>query len=146
MKHILTLIAAAVGGLALAHAGLERSSPAENAVLRAAPVRVTLNMQEPVELRLSTFKVYPLTVAPADLTDLRRLNSLADSLFRRVLQTRNDQTQRADSGLKTAGRSAKQVVISLKSDLKPGAYVVMWQVLSTDSHRTSGFYVFIYKP
>lgn len=62
------LLAAVLGGLALAHAGMVSSSPAEDAVLRAMPSRVTLNMQEPVELRLSTFKVYPLSATAADLS------------------------------------------------------------------------------
>ncbi|MDX2008521.1 MAG: copper resistance protein CopC [Meiothermus sp.] len=146
MKPIVLSLAALIGGLALAHAGMVSSSPAQDAVLRAMPSQVTLNMQEPVELRLSTFKVYPLAATAADLSSFRRLNSLADGLVRRVLRARNDQTERADSGLQTTGRSAKQVVIGLKSGLKAGAYVVMWQVLSTDSHRTTGFYVFVYKP
>lgn len=146
MKPLALPIAAVIGGLALAHAGMVSSSPAENAVLRATPSRVTLNMREPVELRLSTFKVYPLAATAADLSSFRRLNGLADGLVGRVLRARDDQARRADSGLKTTGRSAKQVAIGLKPGLKAGAYVVMWQVLSIDSHRTTGFYVFVYKP
>jgi methionine-rich copper-binding protein CopC len=140
------LLAAVLGGLALAHAGMVSSSPAEDAVLRAMPSRVTLNMQEPVELRLSTFKVYPLSATAADLSSPRRLNGLAEGLFRQALRARDDQARRADSGLQTGGRSSRQVVIGLKPGLKPGAYVVMWQVLSTDTHRTAGYYVFVYRP
>jgi methionine-rich copper-binding protein CopC len=65
-----------------------------------------------------------------------------------VLPLRDDQgrAERIDAGLKTQGRTAENVTISLKPGLKPGAYVVMWRVLSVDTHTTSGFFVFVYQP
>jgi copper(I)-binding protein len=94
-------------------------------------------MEEPVEMRLSTFKVYPREATAQDLQSFQCLNALAKPLFDRVLRLKNDQPQRADSGLQTTTCTGKQVVIGLKPGLKAGASVVMWQVLSTDSHRTS---------
>ncbi|GEM85987.1 copper resistance CopC family protein [Meiothermus granaticius] len=136
------MLATALVSSALAHAGLQSSTPAANSVLQSAPTQVVLNMEESVEMRLSTFKVYPLEATPQDLQSFRRLNALAEPLFERVLRLKNDQPQRADSGLKTTSRTGKQVVVGLKA----GAYVVMWQVLSTDSHRTSDYYVFVVRP
>lgn len=51
-----------------------------------------------------------------------------------------------DAGLKTQARTAENVLIALKPDLGPGAYVVLWRVLSVDSHTTQGFFVFVVEP
>ena len=47
-------------GVAFAHADLESATPAQNAVLSESPAEVVLTYSEEVEVRFSTFKVYPL--------------------------------------------------------------------------------------
>lgn len=137
-----------LAGFALSHAYLVNSSPAENALLRTPPAEVRLGFTEGVELRLSVFKVYALEAPQNALRDPRRLQELARPLVDRVLPLRDDMSraERMDVGLKNEGRTAENVTISLKPDLKPGAYVVMWRVLSVDTHTTSGFFVFVYQP
>lgn len=128
-------------GAAAAHAYLERSEPEEGARLDRAPQRVRLGFTEPVELRFSLFRVYRLA-APPD-APVVRLNALAVALFNEVLEGRADEGQRVDLGIENRERETREVVIRLKRDLRPGAYVVIWRVLSVDTHMTRGFFVFV---
>lgn len=53
---------------------------------------------------------------------------------------------RVDEGLANEERRSEQVVINLQEELSPGVYVVMWRILSIDTHATEGFFVFGYAP
>jgi methionine-rich copper-binding protein CopC len=138
--------ALALAGAALAHSYLKAASPAADTRVRQRPTEVRLSFDEPIEARFSTFKVYRLEAPAEALSDFKRLRALAVTLFNQALKRKDDEEARADSGLKNTPRSTKEVVIGLKEGLKPGAYVVMWQLLSADSHVMSDFYVFVYQP
>jgi hypothetical protein len=140
------LLALTLSSFVLAHANLRSSIPAEDTRVRTLPKQIVLNMIEPVEVRVSTFKVYPLSVPADKLSNFKYLNAQARPLFNRVLRLRGDEAQRADSGVLTTTRTSRQVVVGLKPGLKEGAYAVMWQVLSVDGHRTAGWIVYVYKP
>lgn len=146
MRPFFFLVALALAGAALAHAYLVNSNPAENSRIRALPGEVRLGFAEAVEVRFSSFKVYPLEAPAEALSNPQRLKALAELLVARVLPLRGDEAARADAGLKTTDRTAENIEIKLKSGLKPGAYVVMWRVLSVDSHTSSDFLVFTYLP
>jgi len=135
---VLVLCAA---GAAAAHAYLERSVPQEGARLDRAPRVVRLVFTEPVELRFSLFKVYRLEATPD--APMARLNALAAALFNEALQACNDDDRRVDRGIANRERVTREVVIWLKPDLWPGPYVVVWRVLSVDTHITRGFFVFV---
>ncbi len=142
---ILTLAFAGVGA---AHSELESSTPAAGAVLQTAPTEASLTFSEAVEVRFSTFKVYPLDAdidSSADNAEAR-LNGLAGQLVSEVLETQGDDEARADTGVETAERTADTVTLSLKPDLPAGVYVVMWRVLSVDSHTSQGFITFQVAP
>ncbi len=149
-------------GLALAHAELVTMTPAKNSVLTTLPQSVTLTFSEPVEVGFSLFKVYKLEPIPASTSggesggetggaspeseeEALRLNGLAGTLVTEVLTKRGDEAARADAGPATTG-TAEEVSLNLKEGQGPGDYVVMWRVLSTDTHTTQGFYVFSYQP
>ncbi|MDR7422122.1 MAG: copper resistance protein CopC [Armatimonadota bacterium] len=134
---VLTVVAA---GTAAAHAYLRASSPAEDSTVTSVPSEVRLQFTEPVEVRFSIFKVYPVPSEPG--WDRRRLNAAAGAIVSNVLRRTDDEGVRADDGLATTARTTNEVVIRLKPGLGPGAYVVMWRVLSIDTHTTQGFYVF----
>jgi methionine-rich copper-binding protein CopC len=142
----LLVLAVLLFGTVHAHAYLLEADPAPFAVV-SAPSEVTLQFTEPVEIRFSLFKVYPLEAdLPEDLATLsereqRRLNGLAGALVNEVLMLRDDAEARSDAGLLTDARIADSVTLALK-DLTPGAYVVMWRVLSIDTHITQDFFVF----
>lgn len=92
-------------------------------------------------MAFSVFKVYPL--GSKDLASAKRE---AANLFKTALEAKNDQEQRADVGVVGNPRTAARVELKLKENLKPGAYAVMWRVLSVDTHTSQDFYVFVYQP
>ena len=137
MPKFPALLTALLLSVAAAHSELEKATPAEDAKV-SAPKAVELSFGEPLELRFSTFKVYPLGVTGNTL----KVNGAAGALKTRVLSAKNDDAARADLGLSTTGRTATSVTLPLKPNLVKGAYVVMWKVLSVDTHATDGYYVF----
>jgi methionine-rich copper-binding protein CopC len=143
------LLALLASGPLLAHAELSEVEPGRDAVLAVLPETVTLGFTEPVVTAFSLFKVYPLPEGPG-LADggnaLLERNGRAAALVSEVLQKRADEAERADTGLLTTAGESPEVVISLKADLPPGDYVIMWRVLSVDTHSTSGFAVFTFAP
>ncbi len=132
--------------VALAHAEYRSSTPAANTTVRVAPQTVVIHFTEAVEVRLSTFKVYPLGAPPEAWGSSSRLRRLAAPLVRQVLLLRNDGARRVDAGVTTTARTSKSVTLTLKPGLAPGAYVVMWKNLGVDGHTESDFFVFVYKP
>lgn len=139
------LLALLSWGALLAHAELGSIDPVRDAVLSAAPETVTLTFTEPAVTAFSLFKVYPLPAGP-ELPDgadpLLERNGRAAALVSEVLQKRGDEAERADSGLLVVAAESAEVQLALKSDLAPGDYVIMWRVLSVDTHSTSGFSIF----
>lgn len=143
----------AVASVASAHAILETSEPAKNASLDAAPSEVSLHFTERVETAFSVFKVYALdsggdpsapATAPLEGVEALRLNGLAGTLVDQVLLERGDEdaAARVDTGLEDTPSTSADVRIALGPDLPPGDYVVMWRVLSEDTHTTQGYFVF----
>lgn len=125
-----------------AHAHLTLSIPTRDGTVSAAPLNeVRLRFSEAVETQSSMFKVYRL-----ETDGVEDLNAAARDLVSKVIRLRNDQAQRADDGLVTTARTSPEIVIRMKPDLEPGTYVVMWRVLSIDTHTTEGFFVFHYEP
>ena len=147
MKLVLSLMLTLIAGVAFAHSELESSAPAANATVPAAPTEVSLTFTEAVEVRFSTFKVYPLG-ADIDSADAAqaRVNGLAGQLVSEVLETQGDEAARANTGVSAGERTSAEITLPLKDDLGPGHYVVMWRVLSTDSHTSQGFVTFRVAP
>jgi len=144
-KYVL-ILTLAFAGVGAAHSELESSTPAANATLQAAPPVTSLTFSEAVEVRFSTFKVYPLG-ADTDLANTPEAqNGLAGALVSEVLETQGDDEARADTGVETAERTADTVTLPLKPDLPAGVYVVMWRVLSADTHTSQGFITFRVAP
>src|SRR5690606_6697223 len=85
----------AANGTAWAHAHLIGAEPAQGAQLAERPAEVTLTFDERIELRFSTFKVYPLDAEG----DEQALREAARALVSQVLAARDDEAQRADTGL-----------------------------------------------
>ncbi len=145
MKKVL-FIAVVFLGMALAHAEYRSSAPAANATVRVAPKSVVINFSQAVEVRLSTFKVYPLGAPPEAWGSPTRLRRLAANLVKQALPAKNDAALRVDAGLATTARTSRTINLNLKPNLKPGPYVVMWRNLGVDGHPETGFFVFVYRP
>src|SRR5690606_21073838 len=122
----------AAGTAASAHAAFGGSVARRYAVLSVLAGAVPLTCPEPVAARASMFNVYPLE--PDE--DRLRLRAQAARLVDEVLQLRGDEERRGDAGVQAAGREAAEIRIVLKDGLPPGPYVVMWRVLSIDTHIT----------
>lgn len=101
-------------------------------------------MKEAVEVRFSIFKVYPLETSPE--LSRRELTAAAEALIEEVLELRDDDEARMDTGVVTEERTTPTITLSLREDLEPGSYLVMWRALSIDGHTTEGFIIFTFDP
>jgi methionine-rich copper-binding protein CopC len=137
MKKPFFALTLALLGVALAHSELTTSTPTNGAVVKTMPKTVVLNFSGGVETDFSTFKVYQYT---GEVTR-GQLRYFA----RQQMALKNDAAKRADAGTVTSGTSSR-VTINLKPNLKPGVYVVMWHLLSVDTHTVDDFAYFTYKP
>ena len=97
---------------ASAHAALLSTTPGDAEILDRPPSEVTLTFGEPVGIGLGSLKVLTATGAPAD----------------------DGTARRTDGG--------KVVHIPLRSGLAEGSYVVVWRVVSADSHPVAGAFTF----
>ncbi|ACO48072.1 copper resistance protein CopC [Deinococcus deserti] len=129
---LLALLLAMPG--ASAHTAVTSVTPAANTTV-AAPGAVRISFSEPVNLRFSTFKVYPLKATGTTLTQAaKRLAPVA-------LAARDDASVRADTAPILTGRAAR-VTLPLKPNLPAGPYLIVWRVLSEDGHPVTGHHHF----
>jgi copper resistance protein C len=141
-RLVIALVLTTLSSSGLSHSYLRQSSPAAGEVVTALKT-ISLEMTEAVELNFSTFKVYHLPDAPE--APRARLDA-ARELMREVLLLRDDENARADLGVITDRRTSVEIEIALRDALEPGVYVVMWRVLSTDTHTTEDLLIFEYRP
>ena len=72
------------------------------------------------------------------------VKAAAAKLTQQVLMLKDDAPNRADLGLVSTASPAARPELTLNPKLAAGWYVVMWKMLSIDSHVTSDFYAFRY--
>jgi copper resistance protein C len=137
------VVAEIVPGLVLAHSNLVASSIKEDTTVRVMPKTITLEFSEAVETGFSRFKLIALE---PKIINLKSANATADAMLEPTLEKRNDEAARADDGLLNASAVAAKLEVKLKTKLPAGWYVMMWKVLSVDTHNSSDFFVFQYKP
>jgi len=101
---------------ALAHGVLERATPAAGSTVHGSPAEVKLSFSQALEPAFSTV---------------------------RVLNAGGKQVARKDQTLDAA--DARELRVSLPP-LTPGAYRVIWRVLSRDGHVTRGDLSFTVAP
>jgi methionine-rich copper-binding protein CopC len=101
---------------ALAHAVLERASPAVGSTIRAAPAEITLRFTEGLEAAFST------------------------------LQVTGPGGERVDAGDMHVDGGTKAVLHASLKPLTPGVYTVVWRVVSFDTHITNGDFKFTVAP
>ncbi|MFM8903573.1 MAG: copper resistance CopC/CopD family protein [Actinomycetota bacterium] len=100
----------------VAHAGLKASEPAASAVLEESPEQIRLTFGEAVEISFGSIRLFD-----------------ADS---RLIVLPTPQHAIVDS---TTNRQVVQVRVP---ELEPGSYLVVWRVVSTDSHPVQGAFGF----
>jgi methionine-rich copper-binding protein CopC len=72
------------------------------------------------------------------------MDTAAKELIPMVLEVTDDKAARVDTGIVEKDTS-KTVTLNVKENLAPGAYVVMWRVLSVDTHTVEGSLTFFVK-
>ena len=110
------LIGLALSSAVMAHAMLDRSTPAVGSSVKAAPARVELWFSEPLEPAFSTVKVVDAAGRQVDARD--------------VVVDRGDR---------------RHLSVSVAS-MPPGRYRVAWRVVSADTHATEGDFTFDVSP
>jgi methionine-rich copper-binding protein CopC len=70
------------------------------------------------------------------------MDTAAKMFIPTVIDLQGDEEARADTGINSTDALAKSVTINLKENLPPGVYVVMFRVLSADTHIVEGFITF----
>ncbi len=121
MRRLASLLLVALTGLvlallpaspALAHAALLSSSPQDGVVLDASPTEVVLTFNQPVGIGLGAVRV----VGPDG--------------------------KRADDGAPQMHDGGRRIVAALPRANSRGTYVLLWRVMSEDSHPVSGASIF----
>jgi methionine-rich copper-binding protein CopC len=110
----------------LAHGTLLRADPAVNSQVAERPSEVRLWFNESIERRFSRVTVH------------RAERDATTGEF--------EPQQRVDAALVEGHRITRELAVKLPATLAPGVYLVQWQVLSIDSHRTSGKFTLTYAP
>jgi copper resistance protein C len=72
------------------------------------------------------------------------MDTAAEAFIPTVLELTGDEAERVDTGM-VEKETSKTVTLNLKDGLEPGAYVVMWRVLSVDTHTVEGSLTFFVK-
>lgn len=110
----------------MAHGTLVRAVPEVNTTVVERPREVRLWFNESIEHRFSRITVHQAKRDPAT----------------GKLQPQ----QRVDEGLVDGPRVTRELAVKLPTTLSPGLYLIQWQVLSIDSHRTTGKFTLTYDP
>ena len=109
-----------------AHGMLLRSQPAADSEITRLPETIRLSFSERVESRFSRVTVHRAQVdsATGELTPGERI----------------------DNDMAEAPAITQELAVRLPEALPAGLYLVQWQVLSVDSHRTTGRFTLTYTP
>ncbi len=144
LPRALTGLLIAVLATASAHAVLTTSEPEDGAVLTASPETLLLSFTEGVEVDFSVFRLVRLD-AEVDLSadNARlRLNGLASAVVGPYLGGAPGGEEEAAVEAVSVEGDRSQVKLTLSEPLSPGHYVLMWRVLSEDTHVVDGHIVF----
>ena len=112
--------------LAVAHGMLLRAQPAVDSEVDRLPETIRLSFSERVESRFSRVTVHRARMDP-DTGEFAA-------------------GERIDDGMADAPTVTDELAVNLPETLAPGLYLIQWQVLSVDSHRTTGRFTLTYKP
>ena len=112
--------------VAAAHGMLLRAQPPADSEVDVLPETIRLTFSERVESRFSRVTVHSARMDP-------ETGELAAG-------------ERIDVGMPDASGITEELAVHLPATLSPGLYLIQWQVLSVDSHRTTGRFTLTYKP
>lgn len=148
LRALFALLALATLCVAAAHASLDSSAPADGAVLAEAPTEVALQFSENVEVGFSVFAVHRLD-AEVDLGEEnahQRLTGLAAPQVNGWLDATTPADSLVPATFSPSSGKAAEVALTFAEELAAGHYVVVWRVLSADTHPVEGFFTFSVTP
>lgn len=123
---VLVALIALLPSISVAHGMLLRSQPPADSEILQLPETIRLSFSERVEGRFSRVTVH---------------RALRDD------ETGEVTTQdRVDAGMAEGPTITQELSVRLPENLPAGLYLVQWQVLSVDSHRTTGRFTLTYTP
>ena len=124
----LTLVALTVllPSISVAHGMLTRSQPAADSEVAHLPETIRLSFSERVESRFSQVTVH--------------------RALRNAETGEVNPQERVDVGMAEGPALTQELAVRLPEDLAAGLYLIKWQVLSVDSHRTTGRFTLTYTP
>lgn len=110
----------------VAHGKLFHSQPPVNSEIAELPETIRLTFSERIESRFSQVTVHRA---------------------QRDAETGEVKAQeRVDAGLAEGPAVTQELAVRLPADLPAGLYLIEWQILSVDSHRTTGRFTLTYAP
>lgn len=142
-SFLLALLLAATGQ-ALAHAELGATEPAAGAVLQTAPEQVALTFSEEVEVAFSVFSVHRLDeeLDMNEESSQQRLDELAAPLVEGWLDDAAVDDSLIPTTVEPAAGTASDIALVFAEELSAGHYVVVYRVLSGDTHPVEGYFTF----
>lgn len=99
-----------------AHAGLKSSEPAASSVLEQSPKEIVLNFGEAVEVSFGSIRLFDSNSQPVALPTPKFVEA-------------------------NGAIDAKTIRVEIP-ELQPGSYLVVWRVVSADSHPVQGAFAF----
>jgi methionine-rich copper-binding protein CopC len=146
----LTALVAGVGAVVLAHSNVKSSTPKDHEHVKVMPKTVTLTFDEPLETKLSTFKI--IYAMPESMMkngkpiSASAMDDVAEKIATKAINTKTDGENRVDAGYAPGTKAqTKTVTLALKAGMnQPGVYVVAFRVTSVDTHVEKGFIHFHY--
>jgi copper resistance protein C len=139
-----------VGAIVLAHSNVKASAPKDHEHVKVMPKTVSLTFDEPLETKLSTFKII---YAPMESMmkngkpiSASAMDDVAEKIATKAINLKTDGKDRVDAGYAPGTKAqTKTVTLALKSGMnQPGVYVVAFRVTSVDTHVEKGFIHFHY--
>ena len=123
---LLVALIALLPSVSVAHGMLLRSQPPADSEILQLPETIRLSFSERVEGRFSRVTVH---------------RALRDDETGEVAAQ-----ERVDAGMAEGPAITQELIVRLPATLPAGLYLIQWQVLSVDSHRTTGRFTLTYAP
>ena len=125
-KWLLVALLLLLPSIATAHGMLLRAQPPVDSGVAQLPETIRLTFSERVESRFSRVTVH--------------------RALRNAETGEVESQERVDAGMAEGPAVTQELAVHLPETLPAGLYLIEWQVLSIDAHRTSGRFTLTYTP
>ena len=123
---VVIVLIALLPSVSVAHGMLLRSQPPADSEILQLPETIRLSFSERIESRFSRVTVHR-ALRNAETGEVKP-------------------QERVDAGMADSPAISQELAVRLPEELAAGLYLIKWQVLSVDSHRTTGRFTLTYNP